>query len=416
MGPITLFDKSFLQSLNLNEAVLFDNFFLSNIAPLFFVETLADLEKAVREGRTPEQEVGIIASKTPELHSSPSFFHGELCISNLMGSNCPMDGRIVRAGGRPVKDSGKNGIVYDISPEAKAFARWQEGKFLEVEHKFAKAWRAMLRMMSFDDVLDNLRKAGIQLGSCKSLEDAKQVAEAFVLGDGDKFVKMKLALTLLNIPPHIHDALFTRWKISGYKALGEFAPYAAFVLTVDIFFYVAATSGLICTKRVSNKIDLAYLFYLPFCMLFISTDKLHRRCAPLFLREDQQFIWGEDLKGDLKNLDEFYDNLSEAEKEKGLFSYASEPPRNETFLVTKLWDRCIPKWRDIKISVPTLDKAVEKKLVDEVTQMAEARTLEPEKVDFDMTNPDSVTLQRKISRRKGKWWPLPKDLKSGNKS
>ena len=151
-------------------------------------------------------------------------------------------------------------------------------------------------------------------------------------------------------------------------------------------------------------------------MLFISTDKLHRRCAPLFLREDQQFIWGEDLKGDLKNLDELYDNLSEAEKEKGLFSFASEPPRNETFLVTELWDRCIPKWRDIKISVPTLDKTVEKKLADEVTQMAEARTLEPEKVDFDMTNPDSVTLQRKISRRKGKWWLLPKDLKSGNKS
>ena len=97
MGPITLFDKSFLQSLNLNEAVLFDNFFLTNIAPLFFVETLADLEKAVREGRTPEQEVGIIASKTPEVHSSPNFFHGGLCISNLMGSDCPMDGRIVRS-------------------------------------------------------------------------------------------------------------------------------------------------------------------------------------------------------------------------------------------------------------------------------------------------------------------------------
>jgi len=36
MGPCVLFDKSFLQSLSLDEAVLFDNFFLCNIAPLFF--------------------------------------------------------------------------------------------------------------------------------------------------------------------------------------------------------------------------------------------------------------------------------------------------------------------------------------------------------------------------------------------
>jgi hypothetical protein len=41
VGPITLFDKSFLQSLNINESVWFDR-------------------------RTQEQEVGIIAEKFPE--------------------------------------------------------------------------------------------------------------------------------------------------------------------------------------------------------------------------------------------------------------------------------------------------------------------------------------------------------------
>ncbi len=65
MGPITLFDKSFLQSLSLDESVWFDHFFPTNLCPLFYVETLADLDKAVRSGRTPEQEVGIIASVHP---------------------------------------------------------------------------------------------------------------------------------------------------------------------------------------------------------------------------------------------------------------------------------------------------------------------------------------------------------------
>jgi len=45
VGPIALFDKSFLQSLNVDEAVLFDHFFLPVISPLFFVETLADLSR-----------------------------------------------------------------------------------------------------------------------------------------------------------------------------------------------------------------------------------------------------------------------------------------------------------------------------------------------------------------------------------
>jgi hypothetical protein len=42
----------------------FDHLFLPVICPLFYIETLADLEKAVRHGRTPEEEVGIIAEKS----------------------------------------------------------------------------------------------------------------------------------------------------------------------------------------------------------------------------------------------------------------------------------------------------------------------------------------------------------------
>jgi hypothetical protein len=44
-GPILIFDKSTLESLSVDEAVLMDNFYLSNITPIFFVECLADLEK-----------------------------------------------------------------------------------------------------------------------------------------------------------------------------------------------------------------------------------------------------------------------------------------------------------------------------------------------------------------------------------
>jgi hypothetical protein len=70
-GPILIFDKSTPQGLNPNQANWMDNFFMSNITPLFYIETLADLEKEVKAGKTPEQVVGEIAYKTPDMQAHP---------------------------------------------------------------------------------------------------------------------------------------------------------------------------------------------------------------------------------------------------------------------------------------------------------------------------------------------------------
>ena len=45
MGPITLFDKSFLQMLNLDESSIFDALYSAVICPIFYTEVLADLSK-----------------------------------------------------------------------------------------------------------------------------------------------------------------------------------------------------------------------------------------------------------------------------------------------------------------------------------------------------------------------------------
>ena len=48
------------------------HFFVFDVAPIFYAETLANLEKAVRVERTPKDEVGIIADKTPQQHARPN--------------------------------------------------------------------------------------------------------------------------------------------------------------------------------------------------------------------------------------------------------------------------------------------------------------------------------------------------------
>ena len=123
----------------------------------------------------------------------------------------------------------------------------------------------------------------------------------------------------------------------------DYAPYTAFVLEVEVFFQVALASDLISKERASNRLDIAYLFYLPFCMMFVSSDRLHQRTAPLFLRPDQEFVWGPDLKTSLDELNEYYLGLPEGTKQEGLYSFADSPPRIGNQAVYNLWDRLLPR-------------------------------------------------------------------------
>ena len=144
MGPITLFDKSFLQSLSLDESVWFDHLFLINVCPLFYVETLADLDKPVGRGRSPEHEVAINSRQVPRDARLAEPAPCDLCVRDLLGQTVPMTGQMVLGGGRPVS----RGVVFERSPEAEAFGRWQKGEFEQIEHVYAQTWRRGLASIS----------------------------------------------------------------------------------------------------------------------------------------------------------------------------------------------------------------------------------------------------------------------------
>lgn len=412
MGPIALFDKSFLQSLNVDESVWFDYFFYPVISPLFYIETLADLEKAVRAGRTQEQEVGFIANKTPEMHGGPCVHHAQLCLGELHGNRVAMEGRIPVAGGRTVSLDGKVGVVYDQSPEAKAFSRWQAGDFLDVEREFAHQWRQSLNSIDLAAIASSMKALGVDPKSCKNFDDAKAFAVAVVEGKNKPFERMKLALTFLDVPRQYHQSILERWSIAGYPPLHEYVPYTAYVLTVEMFFQAALGGHLISTERLSNRVDIAYLFYLPFCTAFISSDKLHRNCAPYFLRDDQDFVWGEDMKTDLNKINDHFAQLPEQKKEQGIMRFASIPPTGLDGVVSKLWDKHYPSWRDNKreVTLPA-DPEKNRKLVENLSRWAKAPPLPTHEKLSDEEQLDSLTIQRMIRKRKGNWWQLPSDLK-----
>jgi hypothetical protein len=199
-----------------------------------------------------------------------------------------------------------------------------------------------------------------------------------------------------------------RWRAAGKPPLGDFAPYFRYLYEVDLFFYLAIAADLISRVRpankVDNKVDLAYLYYLPFCMVFTSSDNLHERIVPLFLREDQTFVVGSELKADLGRLDQHYSSLPDEVRSRGLFAFAGYPPADTSFLVTRLWDKHLPVWREhaAQPRVPE-DKDKQRAIVDNMNRLKKesrpidpATRLTPEEIQF-------VQLERNVLLRKGKW-------------
>jgi hypothetical protein len=404
MGPTTLFDKSFLQSLNVDESMWFDNFFTALVAPIFYVETLSDLAKGPSKRASAETEVRYIASKFPEMHGTPGINHLDLCIGDLMGNKVPMEGAIP-INGRNVKAGNQIGVVLDLPPEVDAFNRWAREEFLDIERLYAGDWRNKLNTLDLKKIVNSLNVIGINK-IIKSLEEAKHLADEVVNKKDGMSERLNLINHFFNISPRLQREIFKRWSDSGCPALAIFAPYAAFVLSIEIFFHLALAANLI-SDRNSNRTDIAYLFYLPFCKIFVSSDKLHKKCAPLFLKEGQQYIWGTDLKKDLIKLNEYYKQLPDDIKKQGVMKFASEPPIGDQYLTSQVWD----KYRLRHGGSMELTEQQEKSIVEQVMKLAEGDEISRQ--ERNITRPlDHITIKRAVKERKGNWWQFQKDYPS----
>ncbi len=331
----------------------------------------------------------------------------------------------------------RRGVVFRERPEAKAFRRWQVGEFLEVERRFAKAWRDELTALDLRTVAAGMNAMGINPQTCKSLEQVRTLADEFLHSVDRPLDRLKLAVLTLGLPPESEPFIAEQWKRSGFRPLPEHALFAAHLFKVELFFQIALAANLISTNRASNWQDVAYLSYLRLCMIFVSSDKLHRRSAPYLLRPDQSFVWGADLKADLQRLAQRYQASPQQEQEMGLLKFARTPPQDADCLVARLWDHHfgilrqeeadrlkrlfdepVPNQEHTVDQVPRQSKSLptgEKELVEHLNRFRDATELSPEEIDFDTANPDLLSIQRRVHKRKGSFWQLPKDLKDALK-
>ena len=120
----------------------------------------------------------------------------------------------------------------------------------------------------------------------------QQLVDRIINDSGAQNWVLGFGMEILFIPAEVQAQVKARWEQAGKPPIAEFLPFFRHMFAVDMFFYLGMTADLISRSRASPKVDITYLYYLPFCMIFTSDDKLHINIAPLFLRENQTFVSG----------------------------------------------------------------------------------------------------------------------------
>ncbi len=412
-GPVLIFDKSTLESLNLDEAVLLDNFYVSNITPLFFVECLADLEKAIKSKSTPEQLVGSLARRTPESQVYSNVHHTTI-LKGELSRHLDLDRQVERpliSGGKPIQLGDQRGMFYKRGPEEEALHRWASGEFLIVERQFAKEWRKTLMQIDHATLVSEVRSNLGPWRKPKTLEDARELTN-IMIDNLDPETILRFGINHFRVPEAV-DWAVNDWVSKRRPALREYVPYLIHMLSINIFFALVQPTQLFRDVKESHQIDLAYLYYLPFCSVFSSKDRFHRQIVPLFLTDHQTFVEGHELKAELQKLDAHYSAFPDEIKAQGFYSYATLPPEDTTFLTARLWDKYLPAWRHKDPSQPDLnDPAIQADIMEQIRKFdpdAPGVQLHDER---DVDKLDFVTISRRVRAQRGKWRLFSKETEA----
>jgi hypothetical protein len=268
----------------------------------------------------------------------------DLVTASLNGDALPMTGRIPAGGHRQVWVGGTVGMVEQSAPETRVFERWLSGQMSTIQKIYLRTWRERSRPVAPELVTRALRAAGLRVEDCKTLADARQFATDVVSAMRDSSELTNLCFTLLQVPTDKQYGLRVKWRRQGSGGIARTSPYAAHVMTVMIFLSVVRSCKLLEDLDGLNRDALSYLYYLPFCMVFVSDNALLQQCVPLFLQSGQQLVPAARLKDDLTALNKFYLAMAPELRSQGIARFATRPPANESSVVGKLWDDYLPGW------------------------------------------------------------------------
>ena len=383
MSLSIILDKSTFQSLSYDELILVHNYYKPNITPVLVLEVLGDLAKEAKEGRpAPKERVIDFARKLFPYNSVVNHYYRDLLISSLLGDDLPFDERpILKTSKTLVSSTGAKGHLFEDTPEEISIKRWKDGNFDETDKFLSSLWR---QTTTNKEVIENLKSSlkneAANQDRLKNLDEVNRKVESLLSNPDLQVGFLKSLIENYRITPENAQEIFLRWEMDGKPNIETFSSYAYFCLKVDLFFFVGLQHNLIGT-RPTNRVDLEYLYYLPFCSVFSSNDKFHKRIVGYFLNSRQRFISGQELKDDLKQIVD-YRKSAEPDVQKNTLK---KPPIIEGSPTFKFWQ----EFYDYPNNITEDDKDFEyyKSKMDEFLNANETED------DFDSGNPDFIVKQ-----------------------
>ena len=398
MGPIIILDKSTLQSLSNEELVFLNKYFILNIPPVLVMEIWGDLAKPDKQGAISRDQVQHLAQKVHRGQSAINAHFSHCITGSLLGERVLMDRRIILPGGSPrITESGKKGVVFEETPEETQLNRWKFGDFDSEEQAIAANWRSANSVIDLEALKVSFAKKFKSIVSINCLGSLDSFVNHYFAHPASQIDFLSQLLEEYQIPQAIASKIFLRYERADRPPLNTFAPYAYYCLHIKTFFLLALMYDLVSTRR-TNTIDLEYLFYLPFCMVFSSSDKFHQALVPYFIRDDQRFVHGLDLKADLTHLAHDWSVNFHKDMKAWDAKYGSGPPENANSVVYRLWRELFPDWkpgarRHSSASEPGKDK----QLHEQLEEFNKAGALQETDFPSDDSKVDFIIRKHSIS-------------------
>lgn len=365
MGPTILIDKSTLQSLSNEEIWCLSRHYFVIYTPILFTEILGDLTKDP-DNEESKRIVAHISDKIKPGDSCFTTYYRILLANDLQGNLVPMDGRPIRIDAIPVLDFVLgNSLYFQEQPERETLRRWIRGEFTPTEQQLSEIWRTSTQAIDVED----LRQRG-DFSAVDSVDQLMSITLEFCDDPNRQLENLHFLLEETTLSS-LATPIFEEWLNQKVPQLKEFAPFAYYCLTVIVAFYTAIANHLGVGEGKTNRVDLEYLLYLPFCQIFVSNDeKFHKKFAPLFLTDQQDFVEGSELKQDLKRIQSYWNSLSETEQEEYKNKWGPYPPDWDDSITNQLWKKYMLPRSEYESSELTPER--EKELLEQFLPIIES--------------------------------------------
>lgn len=340
IGPLLIFDKSFLEMLNPAEVFELSLHFKFVGTPTLIREIIADLKLEPSKRGLPSDVVKALSRKMQKVYGLQPANYRKLALANLYAHEIPMIGQVPVDSSAPnvhVTEDGR-GVLYDSKPEQILWARWANGDFGTEDQLTAETWRNGIEEIDLNGLAAIWKNFSSQhFNSARNQGELISAIEAFLRDSVPAVQREILNMTLDLLNASAQDRLWAHalMNIGEMRSVLEFAPYAGSVIQLFLVFVCGLARGFI-GPRPTNYIDLQYLYYSPFCMVFVSNDKFHREMwrATSGLHS---FLWGQDLKDDLRRRIEIRaegnESVREAIKRPESSGQVAEPPS----VIAEIW-------------------------------------------------------------------------------